>query len=287
MFIDDCSEPDFRIICIEAQDEASKICRVALKNEETKKKAQIVLKSKMKNSTNKHQMKIDVIEEEIKKEEFKSEIQKTLKKSSRANKLLEAAVVSVSSNLMIVNLEKEAADLKSQLEVFSATCQENFKQIEDLDIELSKTEFDAQLSEIRFKLGKEFITFENPLPIYKFRREIQQTVEDNSVTILMAETGSGKTCAFLIPLLVWIQSLPKQTVIEEADQGPYAIIMAPTRELAQQIEEETNKFGEPLGIRTVAVIGGLSREEQGFKLRLGCEIVIATPGRLIDVLENR
>ena len=103
----------------------------------------------------------------------------------------------------------------------------------------------------------------------------------------VAETGSGKTCAFLIPLLVWIQSLPKQTVIEEADQGPYAIIMAPTRELAQQIEEETNKFGEPLGIRTVAVIGGLSREEQGFKLRLGCEIVIATPGRLIDVLENR
>ena len=43
----------------------------------------------------------------------------------------------------------------------------------------------------------------------------------------------------------------------------------------------------PLGFRTVSVIGGLSREEQGFKLRMGCEIVIATPGRLIDVLENR
>ena len=53
--------------------------------------------------------------------------------------------------------------------------------------------------------------------------------------------------------------MPKITRIEEADQGPYAIIMAPTRELAQQIEEETIKFGEPLGIRTVAVIGGLSR----------------------------
>ena len=62
--------------------------------------------------------------------------------------------------------------------------------------------------------------------------------------------------------------------------------MAPTRELAQQIEEEVVKFGEPLGIRSVAVIGGISREEQGLKLRLGCEIVIATPGRLIDVLEN-
>ena len=47
------------------------------------------------------------------------------------------------------------------------------------------------------------------------------------------------------------------------------------------------KFGGPLGIRSVAVIGGASREEQGLKLRMGCEIVIATPGRLIDVIENR
>jgi len=48
--------------------------------------------------------------------------------------------------------------------------------------------------------------------------------------------------------------------------------LAPTRELAQQIEEETIKFGKTIGIRTVAVIGGISREEQGFKLRQGCEV---------------
>lgn len=60
--------------------------------------------------------------------------------------------------------------------------------------------------------------------------------------------------------------------IEESDQGPYAIILAPTRELAQQTEEETIKFGKPLGIRTVAVIGGISREDQGFRLRMGCEV---------------
>lgn len=48
--------------------------------------------------------------------------------------------------------------------------------------------------------------------------------------------------------------------------------MAPTRELAQQIEEETVKFGQLLGIRTVSVIGGASREEQGLKLRLGVEV---------------
>ena len=75
--------------------------------------------------------------------------------------------------------------------------------------------------------------------------------------------------------------------VEDSELGPYAIIMAPTRELAQQIEEETIKFGRTLGIKTVSVIGGLSREDQGFKLRLGAEIAIATPGWLVDVLENR
>ncbi|MGH0190718.1 UNVERIFIED_CONTAM: hypothetical protein FKN15_048928 [Acipenser sinensis] len=94
----------------------------------------------------------------------------------------------------------------------------------------------------------------------------------NRDIIGVAETGSGKTAAFLIPLLVWITTLPKIDRIEDSDQGPYAVILAPTRELAQQIEEETIKFGKPLGMRTVAVIGGISREDQGFKLRMGCEV---------------
>ena len=128
------------------------------------------------------------------------------------------------------------------------------------------------------------VGYTEPTPIQ--RQAIPIGMQNRDI-IGVAETGSGKTAAFLMPLLVWITTQPKITRIEEADQGPYAIIMAPTRELAQQIEEESNKFGAPLGIRTVAVIGGLSREEQGFKLRMGCEIVIATPGRLIDVLENR
>ncbi|XP_028967968.1 probable ATP-dependent RNA helicase DDX23 [Galendromus occidentalis] len=128
------------------------------------------------------------------------------------------------------------------------------------------------------------LKYTDPTPIQ--RQAIPIGLQNRDI-IGVAETGSGKTLAFLFPLLCWISSLPKQDVIETADQGPYAIIMAPTRELAQQIEEETIKFAKKMGIRTVAVIGGLSREDQGFKLRMGCEIVIATPGRLIDVLENR
>ncbi|KAH3721763.1 probable ATP-dependent RNA helicase DDX23 [Dreissena polymorpha] len=129
------------------------------------------------------------------------------------------------------------------------------------------------------------IGYKEPTPIQ--RQAIPIGLQNRDI-IGIAETGSGKTAAFLIPLLVWITSLPKiERKIDIIDKGPYAIILAPTRELAQQIEEETIKFGKHIGIRTVAVIGGISREEQGFKLRQGCEIVIATPGRLIDVLENR
>nr|CAH0102103.1 unnamed protein product [Daphnia galeata] len=130
----------------------------------------------------------------------------------------------------------------------------------------------------------EKVGYKEPTPIQ--RQAIPIGLKNRDI-IGVAETGSGKTAAFLIPLLVWIQSLPKNVRLGDDDSGPYAIILAPTRELAQQIEEECIKFGQHLGIRTVAVIGGLSREEQGFRLRMGCEIVIATPGRLIDVLENR
>lgn len=128
------------------------------------------------------------------------------------------------------------------------------------------------------------LNYKEPTPIQ--RQAIPIGLQNRDI-IGVAETGSGKTAAFVLPLLVWITSQPKIVRQEEIDQGPYAVIMAPTRELAQQIEEETMKFAKTLDIKTVAIIGGISREEQGFKLRLGCEIVIATPGRLIDVLENR
>lgn len=82
-------------------------------------------------------------------------------------------------------------------------------------------------------------------------------------------------------MLVWITTVPKKqtpniTLDEggEYEQGPYAIILAPTRELAQQIEIEAHKFGDKLGIRTVSVIGGASREDQGLRMRMGVEVSV-------------
>jgi ATP-dependent RNA helicase DDX23/PRP28 len=102
----------------------------------------------------------------------------------------------------------------------------------------------------------------------------------------VAVTGSGKTASFVLPLLVYISQLPPLTPANRAD-GPYAIILAPTRELAQQIESETRKFAAPLGFKTAVIVGGHSIEEQAFQMRDGTEIVIATPGRLVDCIERR
>ncbi|KAK6118193.1 hypothetical protein DH2020_048094 [Rehmannia glutinosa] len=102
----------------------------------------------------------------------------------------------------------------------------------------------------------------------------------------IAETGSGKTAAFVLPMLNYITRLPPISEENEAE-GPYAVVMAPTRELAQQIENETVKFAHYMGIKVVSIVGGQSIEEQGFKIRQGCHVVIATPGRLLDCLERR
>lgn len=102
----------------------------------------------------------------------------------------------------------------------------------------------------------------------------------------VAVTGSGKTAAFLLPLLVYISDLPPLDEVNRND-GPYALIIAPTRELVQQIETEAKKFAEPLGFRCVSIVGGHSLEEQAFALRNGAEIVVATPGRLVDCIERR
>jgi len=102
----------------------------------------------------------------------------------------------------------------------------------------------------------------------------------------IAETGSGKTCAYLIPLLVYLANLPRLTQ-ETAQDGPYAIILAPTRELAHQISDECDKFAGAMGIRSVSIVGGLSIQDQGFLVRKGAEVVIATPGRLYDCIERR
>ncbi|KAH7979107.1 hypothetical protein HPB49_008227 [Dermacentor silvarum] len=99
----------------------------------------------------------------------------------------------------------------------------------------------------------------------------------------IAQTGTGKTLAFLLPALIHIDSQP---VPREERKGPSCLILAPTRELAQQIEREARKY-HYRGIKCVCVYGGGSRREQIQTVNLGVEIVIATPGRLNDLVMNK
>lgn len=126
------------------------------------------------------------------------------------------------------------------------------------------------------------IGYKEPSPIQ--RQAIPIGLQNRDI-IGIAETGSGKTAAFVIPMLTFISRLPPFTD-EIRHLGPYALILAPTRELAQQIESESKKFAGPLGFTCVSIVGGRAVEEQQFNLREGAEIIIATPGRLKDVIER-
>ncbi|KAF9246185.1 P-loop containing nucleoside triphosphate hydrolase protein [Melanogaster broomeanus] len=126
------------------------------------------------------------------------------------------------------------------------------------------------------------IGYKEPSPIQ--RQAIPIGLQNRDI-IGIAETGSGKTAAFVIPMLTFISNLPPLTD-DNRHLGPFALILAPTRELAQQIEAEARKFAGPLGFTCVSIVGGRAVEEQQFNLREGAEIIIATPGRLKDVLER-
>ncbi|KAI9729063.1 MAG: mRNA splicing protein prp28 [Chrysothrix sp. TS-e1954] len=104
--------------------------------------------------------------------------------------------------------------------------------------------------------------------------------------LAVAKTGSGKTASYLLPLLVYI--LHRISVDNPREDCPYAVIMAPTRELAQQIQEETRKFAQPLGISSVVVVGGHNISIDARALfDESTDILIATPGRLADCIEQK
>ncbi|XP_053689639.1 uncharacterized protein LOC128738482 [Sabethes cyaneus] len=98
----------------------------------------------------------------------------------------------------------------------------------------------------------------------------------------IAKTGSGKTLAYILPALIHISN---QGRLLRGD-GPIALVLAPTRELAQQIQQVCNDFGRRMSIMNTCIFGGASKHPQADDLRRGVEIVIATPGRLIDFLES-
>ena len=93
-----------------------------------------------------------------------------------------------------------------------------------------------------------------------------------------AQTGTGKTAAFILPIL--------QKLGDPPGRAPRALVLTPTRELAAQIGESARAYGKYLKFRTLVVFGGVNIKQQILDLRGGCDILVATPGRLLDLAEQ-
>jgi ATP-dependent RNA helicase DDX47/RRP3 len=103
----------------------------------------------------------------------------------------------------------------------------------------------------------------------------------NRDIIALAQTGSGKTAAFALPIL--------QAMLNEENLAsvlPYAVVISPTRELAIQIADQFEKLGQGIGLRTSVIVGGVDMVAQAIALSKKPHVIVATPGRLVDHLEN-
>ena len=99
-----------------------------------------------------------------------------------------------------------------------------------------------------------------------------------------AQTGTGKTAAFAIPIL---QLLHQDELFVKGPEGIKALILTPTRELAIQIDESFAAYGKNLRLRHAVIFGGVSQHPQTSQLKAGVDILVATPGRLLDLMDQR
>ncbi|MEG1602493.1 MAG: DEAD/DEAH box helicase [Cloacibacillus sp.] len=132
-----------------------------------------------------------------------------------------------------------------------------------------------------FKLKPELLKaierkgFEHPMPVQTAVLQDENLV-DNDI-IVQAKTGSGKTLAFALPLL---------NQLDTKEKMPQIIVLSPTRELAQQTAREFAWLGADLGVRVAALVGGMDMERQIRSLREGAQVVVGTPGRVLDHLRR-
>ena len=123
--------------------------------------------------------------------------------------------------------------------------------------------------------------YTNPTPI---QEQAIPIVLDGKDLLGCAQTGTGKTAAFAIPIL---QLLHQQKATQRGPKQIKALILTPTRELAIQIGESFMAYGEHTGLNHLVVFGGVSQVPQVNALRYGIDILIATPGRLLDLIDQR
>jgi superfamily II DNA/RNA helicase len=132
------------------------------------------------------------------------------------------------------------------------------------------------LSESLLKRIRE-IGYDSPTPIQK--ESIPEILQGRDI-LACAQTGTGKTASFALPIVDILQNSRKRNRL------PRAIILTPTRELAAQVEENIIQYAKHTALSTVLLVGGEIVTTQERKLKKGVDIIIATPGRIIDMFER-
>ncbi|XP_015792372.1 putative ATP-dependent RNA helicase an3 [Tetranychus urticae] len=172
----------------------------------------------------------------------------------------------------------------------------NFDKYEDIPVEASGTDCPKHVEsfkEIEFteiiRHNVELAGYSRPTPVQKYAIPVILKKRD---LMACAQTGSGKTAAFLAPILnmIFVNGPPKDmpTIRSGAKikQYPLALVLAPTRELAVQIYDEACKFAYRSCVRPCVVYGGADPVAQMRDLDKGCQVLVATPGRLVDMTER-
>jgi ATP-dependent RNA helicase DDX3X len=167
-------------------------------------------------------------------------------------------------------------------------------QYDDIPVECSAaglepcTEFTDETVGAKLMNNLRIINYTKPTPVQKYSIPIGMSGGD---MMACAQTGSGKTAGFLFPV---ISVMLKLGALPEPDKErgrsrntfPTALVLAPTRELASQIFDEAQKFCYCTGIRPVVIYGGTNFDNQKRELQRGADILVATPGRLVDLIER-
>jgi ATP-dependent RNA helicase DDX46/PRP5 len=164
--------------------------------------------------------------------------------------------------------EAELADLRLELDGIKVAGKDVPKPVQ----KWSQCGLNVQSLEVIRKLG-----YEKPTAI---QMQAIPAIMSGRDVIGVAKTGSGKTIAFLLPMFRHIRD---QRTLEGSD-GPIGLIMTPTRELATQIHKECKPFLKAMGLRAVCAYGGAPIKDQIADLKRGAEIIVCTPGRMIDLL---
>lgn len=183
-------------------------------------------------------------------------------------------------------------DERVELELFgTGNTGINFSKYEDIPVEATGdkvpchiTSFEeVQLTEI-IRNNISMARYDTPTPVQKYAIPIILGKRD---VMACAQTGSGKTAAFLVPILNQMyEHGPPNTTRYRRKQFPLGLVLAPTRELATQIYDESRKFAYRSKVRPCVVYGGANVSDQMKDLDRGCHLLVATPGRLLDMIER-